>query len=169
MPCDTRLLTFNEMLRLATEQLSASEKRTEECRTQLEGATDNVHAAQEHLDRGILDEAVARQAYIDWQSCLNTRPDDRSATMRERLLSLYNARTQAVLDTLSARETVSSFQKKLDEATANFTVAQEAHRKIAEEKTLITSEIAKLSSQNRGLCPLSVPSTSDSSQMAGRG
>jgi hypothetical protein len=144
MPCDTRLLTFNEMLRLATEQLSASEKRTEECWTQLERATDIVHAAQERLDGAILDEAVARQAYIDWLSYLNTRPDDRSATMRERLTSLYNARTQAVLDTLSARETVSSFENLLDEATADLALAQDAQRNIAEERNLITTEIAKL-------------------------
>ena len=44
MPCDTRLLTFNEMLRLATEQLSASEKRTEECRTQGGAEARNCHA-----------------------------------------------------------------------------------------------------------------------------
>jgi hypothetical protein len=146
MPCDTRLLTFNEMLRLATEQLSASDKRTEEYRTQLERARAIVHAAQDRLDRAIFDETKARQAYIDCLSYLNTPPDDRSAPIRKKLTSLYNARTQAGLDTLSARETVSRFQKAMDEATDDFTVAQDAQRKIAEERNLITSEIAKLSS-----------------------
>src|ERR1700688_4443674 len=102
MPCDTRLLTFNEMLRLATEQLSASDKHTGECRSQLERAMANVQAAQDRLDRAIFDEANARRAYIDWLRYLNTRPDGRSALMRENLTSLYNARTQGVLDTLSA-------------------------------------------------------------------
>ena len=59
------------------------------------------------------------------------------------------ASAQAALDTLSARETVSSFQKSLDEATADFTIAQAAQRKIAEERNLIISEIAKLSSLSR--------------------
>jgi len=54
MPCDTRLLTFNEMLRLATEQLPASDKHTTECRTQLERAKANVQAAQVSLDRATL-------------------------------------------------------------------------------------------------------------------
>jgi len=56
------------------------------------------------------------------------------------LTSLYNARTEAVLETLSARENVNSFQKELDEATDAFTVAQDAERKITEERNLITSE-----------------------------
>jgi chromosome segregation ATPase len=105
MPCDTRLITFNEMLRLATEQLLASEKRSAECRTQLEAARADVQAAQERLDRAIFEEGKAREA----------------------------------------RETLSNFQRKLDEATDAFTVAQAAQRKIAEERTLITREIAKLS------------------------
>jgi hypothetical protein len=149
MPCDTRLLTFNEMLKLATEQLSASDQRMEEGRTRLERAMANVQAAQERLDRAVFDEATARQAYIDCLSCLNTPPEDHSAPMRETLTTLYNARTQAVLDTLSARETVSSSQKTLDEATDAFTVAQGSQRKIAEEKNLIESEISKLSNQSR--------------------
>ena len=104
MPCDTRLLTFKEMLRVATEQISASDQRTAECRTLLERARANIHAAQERLDRAVFDGAKARQAYIDCLSYLNANPDDHSAPMREKLTSLYNARTQAVLNTLSARE-----------------------------------------------------------------
>jgi hypothetical protein len=146
MPCDTRLLTFKEMLKVATEQMSVSELRSAECRTQLERARTNVHAAQEHLDGAILDEAKARQAYIDCLSYLSTPPGDHSAPMQEKLTRLYNVRTQSVLDTLSTRENVNSFQKELDEATDAFTVAQDAQRKIAEEKNLIESEIAKLSS-----------------------
>jgi hypothetical protein len=96
------------------------------------------------LDRAIFDEAQARQAYIDWLSHLNTLSDDRSAPVRENLTGLYNARTQAVLDTLSARETVSSFENLLDEATADLALAQDAQRNIAEERNLITTEIAKL-------------------------
>jgi len=69
--------------------------------------------------------------------------------MQEKLTSLYNARTQAVLETVSARETVSRSQKALDEATADFAVVQDAQRKIAEEKNIITSKIAKLSSLSR--------------------
>jgi hypothetical protein len=149
MPCDTRLLTFNEMLRLATEQLSASNKHTEQCRTQLERATANIQVAKEALDRAIFDEAKARQAYTDWLSYLNTRTDDHSAPMREKLTSLYNARTQAVLDTLSAQEIFGSLQKELDEATDAFTVAEDAQRKIAEEGALIRKEISKLSRLRR--------------------
>jgi hypothetical protein len=152
------------MLRLATEQLSASDKHTEECRSQLERAMANVQAAQDRLDRAIFDEASARRAYIDWLSYLNTRPDGRSAPMRENLTSLYNARTQAVLDTLSARATVSSSQKALDEATDALTVAQDAQRKIAEERNLIEIEITKLSSlsvmnlrRTSSIVPFAVP------------
>ena len=157
MPCDTRLLTFNEMLKVATEQMSASELRSAECQTQLERARANIHAAQECLDGAILDEAQARQAYIDCLSYLNTPTGDHSAPVQENLTSLYNARTQAVLDTLSARETVSSFQKELEEATDAFTIAQDAQRKIAEERKLIEGEIAKLSGLSR-----SIPSTATS-------
>jgi len=64
--------------------------------------------------------------------------------VREKLTSLYNARTQAVLDTLSVRETVSSFENLLDEATADLALAPDAQRNIAEERNLITTEIAKL-------------------------
>ena len=149
MPCDTRLLTFREMLRVATEQISASEERSAECRAQLERAKANVHAAQERLDGAIRDETEARQAYIDCLSYLNNRPGDHSAPTQEKLTSLYNARTEAVLETLSSRENVHSFQKELDEATDAFTVAQDAERKIAEERNLITSEIAKLSNPSR--------------------
>ena len=149
MPCDTRLLTFKEMLRVATEQISACEKHSAECRAQLERARANVHVAQQLLDGAILDETKARQAYIDCLSYLNTVPGDDSAPMQEKLTSLYNARTEAVLETLSARENVNSFQKELDEATHAFTVAQAAERKITEERNLITSEIAKLSNPGR--------------------
>ena len=145
MPCDIRLLTFNEMLGNATEQLSASERRLAGCRTQLEIATGRIEAAQERLDRAVFDEAKARQAHIDWLSHLNTLSDDRSPPMLEKLTGLYNARTQAVLNTLSARETVSGFQKSLDEATADFIFAQGEQRKLAEDVNLITNEIAKLS------------------------
>ena len=149
MPCDTRLLTFKEMLRVATEQISAGEKRSAECRAQLERARANVHAAQERLDGAILDETKARQSYIDCLSYLNTPPGDHSTPMQEKLTSLYNARTEAVLETLSARENVNSFQKELEEATDAFTVAQDAQRKIAEERNLITTELAKLSNPSR--------------------
>ena len=145
MPCDTRLIIFKEMLRLATEQLSASDKRSAECRTLLEKARASVQTAQERLDRVIFEEGKARQAYIDWLSYQNTRPDDHSAPMLEKLASFYNARTQAVLDTLSARETVSSFQRELDEATDALAVALDAQRKIAAERDLIEGEIATLS------------------------
>jgi hypothetical protein len=50
-----------------------------ECRTQIEGAKEGLRAAQEGLDRAILDEAKARQAYIDWLNYLNARPDKGSA------------------------------------------------------------------------------------------
>jgi DNA-binding phage protein len=69
--------------------------------------------------------------------------------MREKLTGLFDANGQAVLETLSARETVSRFQKALDEATADFAFVQNAQRKIAEERNLITSEIAKLSGLSR--------------------
>lgn len=151
MPCDTRLLTFNEMLKLATEQLSASDQHTAECRTRFESAMVSVQAAQERLDRAVFDESKARQAYIDWLSYLSTRPDGHSAPMHDKLTCFYNARTQAVLDTLSARDAVSSFQRELDEATDAFTVAQDAQKTIAEERDLIESEIAKLSSLNRSI------------------
>jgi hypothetical protein len=100
----------------------------------------NVHASQERFDGAILDETKARQAYIDCLSYLSTLRGDHSAPMQEKLTSLYNARTEAVLETLSARENVNSFQKELDEATDAFTVAQDAERKITEERNLITSE-----------------------------
>ena len=134
MPCDTRLLTFKEMLRVATEQISAGEKRSAECRAQLERARANVHAAEERLDGAILDETKARQAYIDCLSYLNTPPEDHSTPMREKLPASTMDGLQTVLDTLSARETVNSFQRELDEATDAFTVAQDAQRKIAEER-----------------------------------
>jgi Arc/MetJ family transcription regulator len=54
--------------------------------------------------------------------------------MREKLTDLFNASAQAALDTLSARETVSSFQRALNEATGDFTFAQAAQKKIAEER-----------------------------------
>ncbi len=149
MPCDTRLLTFNEMLRLATEQLSASDNHTTECRTQLERAKANVQAAQVSLDRTIFDEAQARQAYIDWRNYLNTLPGDCSPSMREKSTGLFNAHVKAQLGTLSARETVSSSEKTLNEATADATFAQDAQRKIAEERKLIASEISKLSRPSR--------------------
>jgi hypothetical protein len=142
------------MLRIATQRMSASELHSAECRTQLERATANVHAAQERLDEAVLDEAKARQAHIDCLGYLNTPTGDHSASMQEKLTSLYNTRTQAVLDKLSARETFSSSQKELDEATDAVTVAQDAQRKTAEERNLIEGEIAKLSSLSR-----SIPST----------
>ena len=144
MPCDTRLLTLKEVLQLATEQLSTSERCLVGCRAQLERSRACIQTAQESLDRASFDEAQARQAYIDWLSHLNTLSDDRSAPVREKLTSLYNARTQAVLDTLSVRETVSSFENLLDEATADLALAPDAQRNIAEERNLITTEIAKL-------------------------
>ena len=64
--------------------------------------------------------------------------------MREKLTDLFDASAQAVLHTLSARETVSSFQKALNEATGDFSFAQAAQREIAEERNLVTSEIGKL-------------------------
>jgi hypothetical protein len=149
MPCDTRLLTFSEMLRNATQRQNASDERLAECRTQIERTKASLQAAQEALDRAIFDEGETRRAYIDCLSQLKALPDDCSAPMREKVIHLYNARTQAVLDTLSARETVSSFQNALDEATADFSVAQDARRKIAEERNLITSEIANLRSPGR--------------------
>ncbi len=165
MPCDTRLITFNEMLRLATERIAASDRRSAECRTQLERARANVQAAQERVDLAVLEESKARQAYIDWLSYLNTRPDDHSAPMQEKLTSFYNARTQAVLDSLSARETVSSFQRELDQATYAFVVAQDAQRKIAEERTCITREIAKLQPKPMNHADKDAsPATFDSSQ-----
>jgi hypothetical protein len=149
MPCDTRLLTFKEMLKVATEQMSASELRSAECRTQLERARANVHAAQVSLDQAIFDEAQARQAYIDWRNYLNTLPSDCSPSMREKSTGLFNAHVKAELGTLSARETVSSSEKTLNEATADVTFAQDAQRKIAEERKLVASEISKLSRPSR--------------------
>jgi hypothetical protein len=151
MPCDTRLLTFNEMLKLATEQLLASDKRTEECRARHERTTVNLQAAKKALDLAICDEARARQAYIDWLSYLHSQKDEHSAPMQEQLTRLYNSRTQAIQDTLLERETVGSFQKELDEATAALAVAEKAQGKIAEEKNLIESEIAKLSGLSRSI------------------
>ncbi len=148
MPCDTRLLTFNEMLRVATEQVSASDRCTQ-CRIRIERAAAEAKAAQERLDRAIFDEAQTRHAYIDCLNYLNTLPDNGSPPMREKLTGLFNANAQAVLDTASARETVSIFQKALNEATTDFAFVQDAQRKIAEEKNIITSEIAKLSSLSR--------------------
>jgi hypothetical protein len=149
MPCDIRLLTFNEMLRLATERQAASCQRLTKCRAQIESAKAGVQAAQKSLNRAIFHEAQARKAYIDWLNHLNTLPGNGSPPMREKLTGLHSASSQAVLETLSAREAVSRFQKVLDEATSEFTFAQDAQRKIAEERNLITSEIAKLSSLNR--------------------
>lgn len=149
MPCDTRLLILNELLRLATERQNASDKRLEEWRTKIERAKASLQAAQEGLDRAIFDEAKARQAHVDWLNYLNTLPDTGSPMMRDKLTDLFNASAQAVLHTLSARETVSSFQKALNEATRGFTFAQAAQRKIAQERNLVTSEIAKLSSLSR--------------------
>jgi hypothetical protein len=80
------------------------------------------------------DESQARQAHVDWLNHLNTFPDNGSPTMREKLTDLFNASAQAALDTLSARETVSSFQRALNEATGDFTFAQAAQKKIAEER-----------------------------------
>ncbi len=98
MPCDTRLLTLNEMLRSATERQSASDERLAQCRTQIERAKVSLRAAQQSLD-----------------------------------------------NTLSARASFIRFQKALAAATADFIAAQAAHRKIAEERSAIESEIAKLS------------------------
>ncbi len=69
--------------------------------------------------------------------------------MREKLSGLFSANARAALDTLSAREAVSSSQKALKEAIAGFTFAQGAQRKIAEERNLIAGEISKLSNLNR--------------------
>lgn len=149
MPCDTRLLTFNEMLRLATERQNASDERLAECRTQIERAKASLQAEQETLDRAIFDEATARQAHVDWLNYLNTLPDNGSQVMRQKLIDLFNANEQAVLNTQSARETLSSFQKAVNEANGDFTIAKVAQWKIAEERNLITGEIAKLSSVSR--------------------
>ena len=126
------------------ERQNASGRRLTECRTQIERARASVEAAQAGLDRAIFDESQARQAHVDSLNHLNTFPDDGSPTMREKLTDLFNASAQAALHTLSARETVSSSQRALNEATCDFTSAQAAQRKIAEERNLITSEIAKL-------------------------
>ena len=149
MPCDTRLLTFNEMLRLATQRQSASDERLAECRTQIERAKARLQAAQEGLDRAIFDEAQARHAHIDWLNYLNTLPDSGSPAMRQKLTDLFDASARAVLDALAAHETVISFQKALNEATSGLALAQAAQRKIAEERNLVTSEIAKLSNLSR--------------------
>jgi len=149
MPCDTRLLTFNEMLKLATHRQETSDQRLMECRTRFESATASVRAAQERLDRAIFGEARARQAHVDWLNYLNTLPDNGSPPMREKLSDLFCASTQAALVTQSVREAFISSQKVVDEAAADFAVAQDAQRKIAEERKLITSEIAKLSSLSR--------------------
>ena|SRR5271166_3041534 len=149
MPCDTRLLTFNEMLRLATQQQAASCERLTKCRAQIERAKADIQAAQKHLDRAIFHEAQARKAYIDWLNYLNALPGNGSPLMREKLTGLHSANGQAVLETLSSRETVSRFQKALNGATVEFGLAQDAYRKIAEERNLITSEIAKLSVLSR--------------------
>jgi hypothetical protein len=149
MPCDIRLSIFNEMLRCAMERQSASDERLAECRTRTEGTKEGLRAAQEGLDRAILDEAKARQAHIDWLNYLNARPDKGSAVMRKKLTDLFNASAQAALDTLSVQETVTSFRKTVNEANGDFVLVQAAQRKIAAERTLITSEIAKLSSPSR--------------------
>lgn len=149
MPCDTRLLTLNEMLRCATERQNASDARLAECRTEIERAKASLQAAQPALDRAIFGEARARQAHVDWLNYMNTLPDNGSPVMQQKLTDLFDASAQAILFTLSARETVSRFQKALDAATGDFTFAQAAQRKIAEERKLITSEIAKLSSPSR--------------------
>jgi hypothetical protein len=149
MPCDTRLLTFNEMLRLATQRQAASCEHLTKRRAQIESAKAGVQAAQKRLDRAIFHEAQARKAYIDWLNYLNALRCNGSPPMREKLTGLFDANGQAVLETLSARETVSRFQKALDEATADFAFVQNAQRKIAEERNLITSEIAKLSGLSR--------------------
>jgi len=149
MPCDTRLLTFNERLRLATERQNASDKRLAECQSQIERAKASLQAAQEGLDRAIFDEATARQAHVDWLYYLNTLPDNGSQVMRQKLVDLFNANEQLVLNTQSARETVSSFQKAVNEANGDFAIAQAAQWEIAEERNLITGEIAKLSSVSR--------------------
>ncbi|MGA7869662.1 MAG: hypothetical protein WCA22_02070 [Candidatus Binatus sp.] len=101
------------------------------------------------MDRAIFGEARARQAHVDWLNYMNTLPDNGSPVMQQKLTDLFDASAQAILVTLSARETVSRFQKALDAATGDFTFAQAAQRKIAEERKLITSEIAKLSSPSR--------------------
>ena len=69
--------------------------------------------------------------------------------MRQKLVDLFNANEQLVLNTQSARETVSSFQKAVNEANGDFAIAQAAQWEIAEERNLITGEIAKLSSVSR--------------------
>ena len=98
MPCDTRLLTLNEMLRSTTEQQSANDARLVECRTQIERAKVSLRTAEQSLE-----------------------------------------------NTLSTRESVTKFQKVLAAATGDFLVAQAAQSKIAEERSAIEREIAKLS------------------------
>ncbi len=149
MPCDTRLLTFNEMLRLATQRQAASCEHLTKRRAQIERAKADVQAAQKRLDRAIFHETQARKAYIDWLNYLNALAGNGSPLMREKLTGLHSANAQAVLETLSSRETVSRFQKAVNEAIADFTFAQNEQRKIAEERNLITSEIAKLSVLSR--------------------
>jgi hypothetical protein len=141
------------MLRLATEKRAASCERLMKCRTQIESAKADIYAAQKRLDRAIFHEAQARKAYIDWLKHLNALPGNGSPPMREKLTGLYSASSQAVLETLSASETVRRSQKALDEAIADFTFAENEQRKITEERNLITSEIAKLSGLSRGITP----------------
>jgi len=145
MPCDARLLTFNEMLRTTTQRLAASDKRLTECRTQIEKAKTGVQTAQDRLHQAIRDEERTRQAYVDWSNHLKTLRDDSSPPMLEKSKLLFNASAQAVADTRSARETASTFQKTLDIATADFASAQDTQRKLTEERNVIATEIAKLS------------------------
>jgi hypothetical protein len=153
MPCDTRLLTFNEMLRLARQRQAAICEHLTKCRAQIESAKTDVQAARRRLDRAIFHEAQAHKAYIDWLNYLNALPGSSSPPMREKLTVLFDANAQAVLETLSARGTVRRFQKALDEAIANFTFAEIEQSKIAEERNLITKEIAKLSGPSPGITP----------------
>lgn len=149
MPCDTRLLTLNEMLTVATQREAANCKRLAECQTRCERAHAGVQAAQKSLDRAIFREAQARTAYLDWLNYLNTLAGKGSPPMREKLTGLFGANARAALDTLSAREAVSSSQVALNEAIAAFNFAQGAQRKIAEERNLIVREISKLSNLSR--------------------
>lgn len=149
MPCDTRLLTFDEMLRLATERQNASDEHLAKCRKQIERANASLQAAQEAFDRAIFDEEKARRGHVDWLNYLNTLPNNGLQVMRQKLVDLFNANEQAVLNSQSARGTLSRFQKAVNEANGDFTIAQAAQWKIAAERNVITSEIAKLSSGSR--------------------
>lgn len=149
MPCDTRLLILNEMLRLVIERLKANDQRLAECRIQVERTRASFQVAQEGLGSAIFDELRARQAHVGWLNHLKTIPDGGSPLMREKLTELSNANEQAISRTLSAREAVCSFQKALNEADCDFTRAQAAQKKIAEERNLIANEIAKLSSPSQ--------------------